>query len=790
MSSVSESTASGEQDAEQRPPKKKQKGLKRVLMGLLVFVLAVLLAVGGFVGIRLWQMPKNELDAMAPGELSIDSPAVSATKAFGPLKVALSAGRDASVTVTRSDTGQVVWRNDPGKAFLSAGAGSFSTFDSFGYFWAKVNRQARLTEQSITSVATRSNTVTLKGELRGSSNVSAPFAVVLSANPKASGAPALGLAADVGQVAGGEYPTSVLLSSGRDTGEQIHGFGEQYTDYDLPAKVWPVMIGEQGLGRGAQPETLITDLAHWAGGNFSTTYAAWPQYITSENRALTVDQKQGAGSLGVIDLTNPKTVNYELWAPKISVEALAASGPSELITARDSGVNRPPLANWVQDGAVIGIQGGTDKVRTVVKDMQSAGTKVSAVWLQDWVGPRTTSFGKRLWWTWQVDPVTYPGWKQMVTDFNAEGIKVLTYMNTYVVKTTGVSGAPKVRSLYDEGAAKDYLVKNQQGQVYMLDQNGYDAAIVDLTNPKAKDWYANVVAKDVLGAGADGFMADFGEDLPYDAVVANGTANDMHGQWPRLWAETVQQGCKAAGKPECVTWFRSGALGMGEHMPIGWNGDQTVDYDKYDGMASALLGAFAEGVSGVPLTHSDSGGYTSLNLGIKNYVRPPNLNQRWSEMEAFGPMLRTHETNLPQENQQVYSTEQTRAAFARSSQIFAALAPYRKSVTAEAVRTGLPAVRHTSLVFPGTKAAKSDSQLMFGGHVLMAPVFSDSATDVDVAFPPGQWQSIFTGKVYGGDQVTKVPSPLGTPAAFVLVGDPVGVEVKAAIAKAGLASPN
>ena len=66
-------------------------------------------------------------------------------------------------------------------------------------------------------------------------------------------------------------------------------------------------------------------------------------------------------------------------------------------------------------------------MRTVVKEMQDAGTEISGVWLQDWTGKRVTSFGDRLWWTWQLDRQRYPGWKKLVRDLNADGIQVTTY---------------------------------------------------------------------------------------------------------------------------------------------------------------------------------------------------------------------------------------------------------------------------------------------------------------------------------------------------------------------------
>jgi alpha-glucosidase len=130
------------------------------------------------------------------------------------------------------------------------------------------------------------------------------------------------------------------------------------------------------------------------------------------------------------------------------------------------------LSESVQRGAVLGLQGGTDKVRQVVTDMQAAGTKVDAVWLQDWVGKRTTVFGQQLWWTWQLNTAWYPGWNQMVADFKAQDIDVLTYVNPFVINQDEVDGVP-IRNLYKEGEQKGFLVKNQVGDTYVVETIGF-----------------------------------------------------------------------------------------------------------------------------------------------------------------------------------------------------------------------------------------------------------------------------------------------------------------------------
>lgn len=140
--------------------------------------------------------------------------------------------------------------------------------------------------------------------------------------------------------------------------------------------------------------------------------------------------------------------------------------PLELITSYTSLVGRlSPLPKWVGQGAVLGLQGGTDAVqktlfRTVVDGWGNL-SDVAAVWLQDWTGQRNFSGTNDLprvglWWNWevgimrrtierlrilraysgcglllllQVDDSHHPGWTQMISSLRSKGIKTLTYIN-------------------------------------------------------------------------------------------------------------------------------------------------------------------------------------------------------------------------------------------------------------------------------------------------------------------------------------------------------------------------
>ncbi len=723
--------------------------------------------------------PVDLVDTVAPGSLDV-APGATGTWTVGDLTVVV----DAEVGLSVRAGSRTVWAAPPEGAFVTGGRGSVSWEENRGYFWPTVSYTDRLTDQSVDTTSASAEGVVLTGRLSGPLAPGGDAAYTLTVRPREAGGAALEVTSSAAVPL-----TSVALVSGRSAHAGVHGFGEQFAGFDLDGRLLPIVDREQGVGRGEEPITELADLTnHGAGGTDQMTYAAWPSFVTDDLRGLRLDAGVASSTaFAVADIRAADAVSLELWAPSLSAQASAAGTPARLVAAQQAGDRRRPLAGWVSRGAIVGLQGGTQEVRRELGRLLDAGADVSGVWIQDWTGKRTTSFGDRLWWTWQLDRERYPGWARLVRRLADRGISTTTYVNPFLVDAAP-KGDPGIRNLWAEARDRGFLVTDDSGAPYALDQGEFEASLVDLTDPAARSWFADVIARYVLADGVRGFMADFAEGLPFDARLHAGSPATLHNRWPALWAETVQLACRRADQPRCVTWFRSGAPGQAAHAPLFWNGDQLVTFGREDGLASALLGTLSAGVSGWPLVHSDIGGYTSVNAVVKNYVRTPELLARWAEYQAFGVAMRTHEGNRPADNPQVFSTRATARAFAHATRIFAALAPYRDRVVRTATDTGVPAVRPVWLVAPGSTAAASDTEFFLGRHVLVAPVLEPGATTVPVAFPPGRWVHLFTGRGYAGDRTVTVPAPIGRPAAFVREGGPWSTRLPARIRSAGLSA--
>jgi len=396
-------------------------------------------------------------------------------------------------------------------------------------------------------------------------------------------------------------------------------------------------------------------------------------------------------------------------------------------------------------------------------------------------------FGKhRLWWNWELDVDWYPQWEEMIATIHPA--RLTTYMNPYLANTVQKNKKNYRRDLFAEASSYNYLIQNITGQPYIQSSasSSFTFGTIDLTNPDARQWTRNVIRCNMLGdqngcptnvtairGAQSGFMSDFGEYLPWDAIVASGEpASTVHNKFPSLWAQTCREAIHEAELDNEVTFFsRSASATSPTYSTLFWAGDQLTSWDAYDGMQSALSAILSGGLSGMSMSHSDTGGYTEFRARIYNMLRTEEMLIRWMEMETFsGVMLRTHPGLLPDLSAQVNTSLATLNATRLCSKLHILLHPYRLLLMNQATNNGYPLVRYMFLEFPkDIQSWKVVTQFMLGDMFLVAPIAKHKAHARDVYLPPNtDWLHVFTHVAYqgGSGEVGKnvtMESPIGTP---------------------------
>jgi alpha-glucosidase len=420
------------------------------------------------------------------------------------------------------------------------------------------------------------------------------------------------------------------------------------------------------------------------------------------------------------------------------------------------------LPAWLDQGVVLGLKRGEDHARKKLDLARARGMRVVGLWCEDWAGVRETSFGTRLFWDWRWNKQRYPQLDRFIGDLHAEGLRFLGYVNPYLCNDG---------TLFAEAEANGVFARDADGTA-LVDFGEFVCGVVDFTKPDADAWFRNrILRENMLDLGLDGWMADFGEYLPVNVRLANGEPLLEHNRWPVRWAAANARAIADAGRTgDAVFFMRAGYAGVQAHCPLLWGGDQSVDFSRHDGLVTTIPAALSAGLLGNAYHHTDIGGYTSL-FGNR---RTPELFMRWAEAAAFTAVMRTHEGNRPTENFQWWESDAVMQHFARMTSLFAALAPYRRTLVAEAALNGLPLQRPPMLHFPHDPATFGlHDHFMLGPDLLIAPVHKASTDRWQAYLPVGtDWRHVWSGATFNGGTHADVPAAIGQPPVFIRTDAP------------------
>ena len=126
------------------------------------------------------------------------------------------------------------------------------------------------------------------------------------------------------------------------------------------------------------------------------------------------------------------------------------------------------------------------------------------------------------------------------------------------------------------------MVRTVSGSVYRLGtEPGVSYGLIDLTNPDAARWIEDVIVDMARDVGASGWMADFGEYLPFDCALHSGEQPvAVHNRYPEDWAALNRRALRRAGLAseseggdgEGVFWSRSASTKERQRTPssCGW----------------------------------------------------------------------------------------------------------------------------------------------------------------------------------------------------------------------------
>ncbi len=533
-----------------------------------------------------------------------------------------------------------------------------------------------------------------------------------------------------------------------DADGTFFGWGEQYANVNRKNEAFPLFVSEQGIGR---------DGGSWSfSGDENTTYFPMPWYIDARGFGVLVD-------------TDART-NADLCAADADVATLEVMdggalvwtvfvGPTPLDVVRQLGddVGRPAQPpEWAFNGAWMCAQGGREVVTALVDRVEAGGILASTLWVQDWTGRRENpggGYGVQYRWTADEEEL-YPDIAGFFGELHGRGYKVVGYVNPFV--------DPILNHWAEMEAGGMLPLHPETGEVYTFIGPRGNMTTADLTAPATRTYIKEHLRAAVVDVGLDGWMADFAEWLPIDAVLADGSdAALTHNRYPELWQSLTRE-VMDEERPDgdWLMFARSGWTGVQSVAMVHWNGDQEADWLPEDGLPTVVPAMISLGLSGQPYVTSDIAGFSGGPSTAELYWR-------WTELGALSPFMRTHDGNERDRNWRWDSDAETTAHFAAMSRLHAALAPELVSWAADAQVTGAPLVRHLMLDSPTDETVWDiNDQYLLGPDLLVAPVLTEGATSRRLYLPVGTWVHVWSGTSYAGPAWVEVDAPIGEPPLF------------------------
>ncbi|MBD3352931.1 MAG: alpha-glucosidase [Candidatus Lokiarchaeota archaeon] len=544
--------------------------------------------------------------------------------------------------------------------------------------------------------------------------------------------------------------------------EHIYGCGEQLSRLDLKGSKVPLWCQEPGFGRDRSLASRLADIFMWGGGDWYTTYYPQSTYVSSANYFVHIESYAYAE----MDFRSECHSSLYFWEIPKRIVIDVQSNALELLSSLSNLLGKQPmLPDWATDGVWLGIGGGLDdtkswSIQQKLKRAREADVKVSTIWSQDWCGLYNPSkFEMRVFWNWKYDKKRYPNLPEYINSLNEDGIKFLGYNNCFLNKEG---------ELYKEAAKHGYLIENESGEPYDIIMIFFKVGMVDLTNPDAWKWMKNLIIRNMINIGLNGWMCDFAEYMPIDCVLHSGEDPIIHhNEYPVLWAKLNYEAVKEAtnGDANNIVFFnRSGNVGSTKYVPLMWSGDQMVNFSKGDGLPTVINGGLSMGFVGIGYYHSDIGGLSSA-LWLK---RSKEVFMRWTEMATFTCVMRTHEGHQYKGgNNWTYDSDvETLRHFSKFSRIHSHLHQYTIRLIQEYQQHGLPLIRHPYIHYENDHILHElHYQYLYGRDILVAPVIEKGKTKWNVYLPEDQWEHIWSGQSFNGGWI-EIDAPVGKPPVF------------------------
>jgi alpha-glucosidase len=385
--------------------------------------------------------------------------------------------------------------------------------------------------------------------------------------------------------------------------------------------------------------------------------------------------------------------------------------------------------------------------------------------------------------TW--DPQRFPDPTALMAKLKQQGVKVVTIVDPgikYQPLAPGAKGEPSSRPelgpqeksyyVYNQGIAKGFFQKRQNGQLFIPRVWPGDSVFVDYTLPEARKWWGDL-HRAYTDHGVAGIWNDMNEPADFvdqtggnqrDVVSYDEGENTTHAKnrnvFALLEARATYEGLQRLQpdrRPYVIT--RAGYAGIQRYATM-WTGDSNSTWDS---LALSIPMFESLGLSGEPFVGSDAGGFIGRDTG--------EMLTRWYQVAFLTPFCRNHKDVKSYDQEPWRFGKYYEDIIRKYLKLRYELMPFLYTTLEEAHRTGAPIFRPLLLNYQDDENTLNiDDEFMIGDGLLVAPVLKPNQTERLVYLPKGTWYDYWTNKKHSGGTMIRVDAPLETVPMFVRGG--------------------
>jgi len=337
---------------------------------------------------------------------------------------------------------------------------------------------------------------------------------------------------------------------------------------------------------------------------------------------------------------------------------------------------------------------------------------------------------------WEFSPRRFSDPKGMIEQLHDMGFQVMMWVCPFISADSEVFRylAAEGMLLLDPQKSQDILWANTKNKAAIIRWWNGASACLDLSNPKAMEWFKDRLDYLVQEYGVDGFKFDAGDAQFYTNGIVSfkpGNPNDHTAYFAKVGLDYPLNEYRAS-------WKMAG-LPLAQRLR-----DKGHDWADLQKLIPDLM---SQSIMGYTYTCPDMIGGGEYQSFLNAETIDEELVVRSAQVHALMPMMQFSVAPW-----RVLSEENNRICLAAAN-LHTQMGDLFIKLAKEAAVTGEPIVKPMALSFPDAGFETIKDQFMLGDDILVAPIVEKGARSRTIIFPVGKWK---------GDDGSLVKSKNGT----------------------------